>query len=45
MSTRRAFLGTLGKALGAGGVLLPWAGNIRARSPFQPTSARPRLCR
>ena len=26
MSTRRAFLGTLGKALGAGGVLLPWAG-------------------
>lgn len=26
MSTRRAFLGTLGKALGAGGVLLPLAG-------------------
>jgi hypothetical protein len=26
MSTRRQFLGTLGKALGAGGVLLPWAG-------------------
>ena len=27
MSTRRAFLGTLGKMLGAGGVLLPLAGN------------------
>jgi hypothetical protein len=26
MSTRRAFLGTLGKALGAGGLLLPWSG-------------------
>jgi|KBSSwiStaDraftv2_1062776.scaffolds.fasta_scaffold60724_4 hypothetical protein len=26
MSTRRAFLGTLGKALGAGGLLLPLAG-------------------
>jgi hypothetical protein len=26
MSSRRAFLGTLGKALGAGGVLLPLAG-------------------
>lgn len=26
MATRRQFLGTLGKALGAGGVLLPWAG-------------------
>ena len=26
MSTRRSFLGTLGKALGAGGLLLPWAG-------------------
>jgi len=26
MSNRRQFLGTLGKALGAGGLLLPWAG-------------------
>ena len=26
MSSRRQFLGTLGKALGAGGLLLPWAG-------------------
>ena len=26
MSTRRHFLGTLGKALGAGGLLLPWSG-------------------
>jgi hypothetical protein len=26
MSIRRAFLGTLGKALGAGGLLLPWSG-------------------
>jgi hypothetical protein len=26
MSTRRQFLGTLGKALGAGGLLLPWSG-------------------
>jgi hypothetical protein len=26
MSTRRQFLGTLGKALGAGSLLLPWAG-------------------
>ena len=26
MSTRRQFLGTLGKALGAGGLLLPWTG-------------------
>jgi len=27
MSTRRNFLGTLGKALGAGGLLLPWSGS------------------
>src|SRR5260221_9918450 len=26
MTDRRHFLGTLGKALGAGGLLLPWAG-------------------
>jgi hypothetical protein len=26
MTTRRRFLGTLGKALGAGGLLLPWTG-------------------
>ena len=26
MTTRRQFFGTLGKALGAGGLLLPWAG-------------------
>jgi len=26
MSNRRQFLGTLGKALGAGGLILPWAG-------------------
>jgi hypothetical protein len=27
MGSRRQFLSTLGKALGAGGLLLPWAGN------------------
>jgi hypothetical protein len=26
MNTRRQFFGTLGKALGAGGLLLPWSG-------------------
>jgi hypothetical protein len=26
MTTRRSFLGTLAKAIGAGGLLLPWAG-------------------
>ena len=43
MTTRRSFLGTLGKALGAGGLLLPWPARARWRS--RPTSARRRGCR
>jgi hypothetical protein len=34
MTTRRSFLSTLGKALGAGGLLLPWSGSLAApRAP------------